>query len=499
MWESTLLRAIGYSFAGAGIALLIPLIYELCFGDDITPFMIPMIFCICVSLPLIMLFGSGKDLRPVDGLLTIVSIWGVVTLIAAVPFMLCGMNLIDAFFESISGFTTTGATVMEDLTKYPESLILWRSFTQWVGGIAIILIFVTLFPILGFGGRSVFRDEISAFGSKNFSAKMRDTAKEFCIIYGILSGIFLIACIIMGINLFESVCLTFSTISTGGFLPHQSDIGVGIYPVYIQLLVIVFMFLGGTNFYLHYQRIYRKKGAGYLKNTEFRSMLTLFVLVSLVIFGLTYGMADTDLLTHMKEVVFTVVSLGTTTSYMVTDINGWITLPAVLGILFLLTLIGGSSGSTSGGIKAGRSVAILKSLLSDVRKRIHPRAVSEVKLGNETLDDNRISAAHIMVLLFLITIAAGYLGLLMFEPSLDGDGALMVSLTSVSNSGFAGPHVMDGGFSEFSGPSKILLSLLMWLGRLEIGTAIIVFTPFFWREVRRGGRRLRRIERGRSL
>ncbi|MDR0790991.1 MAG: hypothetical protein LBE47_00450, partial [Methanomassiliicoccaceae archaeon] len=419
-WESTFIRAMGLGLAGVGAALLIPLLCGLCFGNDVIPFLVPMLFCACVSLPLLMFFGPGRDLRPVDGLFIMVVLWGMVTAAAAVPFVMFGMSFTDGFFESMSGFTTTGATTIGDFGKYPESLFLWRSLTQWIGGIAIILIFVTLFPVLGFGGRSVFRDEMSAFGQRNFSAKMRDVAKEFCLVYAILSGIFLVACLIMGVNAFESLCLTFSTISTGGFLPYHSDVGIGVYPVYIQLLVVVFMFLGGTNFYLHYQRMYKKKGAGYLKNSEFRSMLIFFILVSAAIFGITYA-AGTDVLTHVKDVVFTVVSMGTSTGFIVSDINGWMAVPAALAILFLMMIIGGSSGSTSGGLKTGRVVALLKSLTLDVKKRIHPRAVSDVKLGRETLDEGRISAAYVLLTLFMVTIIAGYLGLLILEPSLDSE------------------------------------------------------------------------------
>jgi trk system potassium uptake protein TrkH len=221
-----------------------------------------------------------------------------------------------------------------------------------------------------------------------------------------------------------------------------------------------------------------------------------FILVSAAIFGITYA-AGTDVLTHVKDIVFTVVSMGTSTGFIVTDINGWMAVPAALAILFLMMIIGGSSGSTSGGLKIGRVVAILKSLTLDVKKRIHPRAVSDVKLGRETLDEGRISAAYILLTLFMVTIIAGYLGLLILEPSLDSESALMISMTSVSNTGFVGPYA-GVGFAEFSGSSKVLLTLLMWIGRLEVGTAIIIFTPFFWKEVLRGGWKLRKME-GRSL
>ncbi|MCL1984470.1 MAG: hypothetical protein FWG58_03620, partial [Methanomassiliicoccaceae archaeon] len=258
-WESTFLNTVGLALLGIGGMMMLPLAAALYYGDDITPFAIPMAFSIFFSLPLLLMFRPGKNMRPVDGLLLMFAIWGIAMLVGAIPFIYCGMGPVDAVFESVSGFTTTGSTIITgtgDLSfeTLSKSILLWRSLTQWIGGIAIILVFMSIFPILGVGGRTMFRNEMSGSGSKGFTARMRDAAKEFTVIYAILSFIFLVACILMGVDPFESVCLTFTTISTGGFLPYYGHIE---YSVYVQMLIILFMFLGGTNFYLHYQRLYR--------------------------------------------------------------------------------------------------------------------------------------------------------------------------------------------------------------------------------------------------
>lgn len=496
-WESTLVVVAGITIMGVGLAMIGPLITGLLYGENVRAFFLPVIGCMCVSLPMFMLFRFGKGLRPVDGLLLIIAVWGLVTLTAAIPFFLSGMTFVDGFFESVSGFTTTGATVMTDIDLAPRSLLLWRAITQWAGGIAVILIFIALFPMLGFGGRSMFSNEMSGSGSKNLTARMTDVALQFILVYAILSGIFLVISILMGVDPFEAVCLTFSTISTGGFMIH--DDSAAILPSYVQMLMLVFMFLGATNFYLHYQRMYRKKGAGYLKNAEFRWMLMIFAIASVIIFLLTFTETGNDLLMHAKDVVFTVVSIGSSTGFMVVDTATWknVAMGAV-GVIFILALIGGSSGSTAGGLKMGRASAILMHLTVDVKKRLYPRGVFETKVGGEALDESTLNAAYVLFILFAITILGGMVVLMMLEPGLGLDGSLFASLTSVTNCGHIVPFDAVGyedGFVAFNDYSKLFLSALMWIGRLEIGTAIILLTPYFWKEIFRGRRKIRREAR----
>jgi len=489
--EGTLLRVIGLTLMGIGLAMLVPLAAALLFDESIIPFASVAVCCIIASIPMMLLFRSGKDMRPVDGLLLIFIVWGIVMLISAFPFMQSGMSPMDAFFESVSGFTTTGSTVMGSVEAYPKSLLLWRSLTQWIGGMAIILIFISVFPILGLGGRTIFRNEMSGSGTSNFTAKMKDAAVEFCIVYGVLSAIFFVICTIMSEDPFDSLCLTFTTISTGGFMSH--DGGAGVYSPYVQILIIVFMFLGGTNFYLHYQRIYRKNDAGYLKNSEFRSMLILYAVAAVVLFGLTYGLfKGTGVLTYAKDVVFTVVSMGTSTGFTVTDVNAWTAAPAAVAILFVVILIGGSSGSTSGGIKIGRAVILLKTVMVDLKKRVHPRAVLDVRMGSETLDKETVSATSVLIFLFAVTIAGGAFALMLLE-SIGLADSFMLSLTTVANCGFAGPYG-PADLATLSAGGKGVMTMLMWIGRLEIGTALVLFTPFFWKEIIRSRRRVKHTE-----
>ena len=493
IWESTFLRTAGLSLFGMGLALAVPFAAALMFGEPADAFMFPTVFCFVISLPLLLMVKAGGDVRPVDGLLLMFAVWGIAMAVAAVPFIWSGMSVTDGVFESVSGFTTTGSTVMYS-PSYPapmNSLILWKALIQWIGGIAIILIFMSLFPLLGFGGRRMFRNEMSGSGSRNFTIRMRDAAKEFSVVYGILSGIFLIVCTSMGTEIFDSVCLTFSTISTGGFLPHNGN--AGSYPVLVQALIVIFMFLGGTNFYLHYQRLYRKSGAGYLKNSEFRSMIIFYSAAVLIISAMTCTVMGTDVPQHIWDVIFTVISLGTSSGIMITGI-GWATaVPAAMFVLLFLMFVGGSAGSTAGGIKIGRLVTLMKSLTLDLKERLYPRAVFDVKVGGEALDDETVSATYVLVLLFIMTITAGTLALVILEP-LGITDAAVVSLTSVTNSGLVDPYA-PGGIAAFSDGGKIAAMLLMWVGRLEIGTAIILFTPFFWREIIRGKRKIGRVER----
>ncbi|MCL2786177.1 MAG: hypothetical protein FWD81_03015 [Methanomassiliicoccaceae archaeon] len=492
-WDNTFLLTVGITIMVAGIIMLIPLITALIYGDDLLPFLIPMTLCICVSAPMLLLFGFSRDLRPVDGFLLIVAVWGVVTAIAAVPFFLSGWSIIDGFFESVSGFTTTGATLIspEDFESCPNSLLLWRSLTQWIGGIAIILIFIALLPMLGFGGRSMFKNEVSGSGGKNLTTRMTDAALQFIIVYAVLSAVFLVAVLLMGVDPFDSVCLMFSTISTGGFMTH--DNGTGVYPSYVQMVILAFMFLGATNFYLHYQRIYRKKGAGYLKNSEFKWMVLIFAIASVAIFVLTFTSTGTNALTHAKDVVFTVVSIGSSTGYMVTDIGPWAL--GAAGILLILVVIGGSSGSTAGGLKVGRASAIVTYLMVDVRRRLHPRGVFETKVGGETLEEGTIQAAYLLFVLFVITMVGGGVVLMVLEPGMNLEQSMILSVTSVTNCGFVGPFGHGEGFTSMSDASKLFTTMLMWIGRLEIGTALMLLTPFFWKEVMRG-RRWRGIAKG---
>jgi trk system potassium uptake protein TrkH len=516
-WNSTFLNTVSITLMGIGAALLVPLITAFFHGEDMTVFAYPMIFCFLLGLPLFLLFGTSKDMKPADGLLLIFIVWGIAMTMGAVPYVLYGLSPVNGMFESVSGFTTTGWTVFSYLTpddalavgfdsslcldNQSRSILLWRSLTQWVGGIAIILIFISLLPILGFGGRMAFKNEVSGASSKKFSARMKDAAFEFCIVYAILSAILFIAFVIMtfnmnGIDIVDSLCITFSTISTGGFMPHGGDFSEPTaYPVYAQLLIMVFMFLGATNFYLHYQRIYRKKDAGYLKNSEFKAMLLIFAVAAVLLFLVTYTFSETSYVTHAKDVLFTVVSVGSSTSYLITDpfaSGAWLAVPAALGFLALLALVGGSSASTAGGMKIGRIANVMRYLVIEMKRKVHPRAVFNVRVGDETLDDQHILGIYVVFILFMITMILGLLALLILEPGLTYEDSFMISLATVSNSGFIGVYVPHGSFHAFAPSSKALLSLMMWLGRLEIGTALLLFTPLFWKEIFRGRRKIRK-------
>lgn len=349
-WDGPIMHITGMVLFFLGLVMVIPTITSLIYSEPILPFVAPMLICIAVSIPMMMLFKASSGMTSTYGIFMVATAWALAILIGAVPFTMSGMSVADAIFESASGFTTTGSTVIADFSEWGHGILLWRSLSQWIGGIAVILIFMSVLPLLGIGGRALSINEMHGSGSRNFSARVKDVAREFAAIYVILTGIMLVICVILGVGAFESLCMTFSTISTGGFLPVGS---MAAYSIAVQVVVMIFMFLGGTSFYLHYRAMYKREPSGYLKNTEFKMMLIWFIIVSIVLFAMLTGWTGTHdvmepTLESFKDVLFTVISLGTTTGLATVDFSVW---PfAALFLLALVMFLGGSSGSTAGGV-----------------------------------------------------------------------------------------------------------------------------------------------------
>lgn len=481
-WEGPILNLTGKILFFMGIILLMPALAALICSEDVVPFLVPSVICLVISVVLGLLFRSPRNIKPAEGLLMVSFTLILAILVGAVPFMMAGFPFTDAFFESASGFTTTGSTVIQDLSGMPRSILFWRSLSQWIGGIGFILIFMSVLPLLGLGGRSMTINEVSGSGSKNFSARIRDVAKQFAAIYLVLTGIMLLICVILGVSVFESICMALSTISTGGFLPVGS---MASYSVAIQIVAMVFMFLGGTSFYLHYRAIYRKDFSGYLKNTEFKTMAVWFLLISMLLFAILVG-SDTMSLNPegFKDVLFTVVSLGTTTGLVTTDYGLW---PfAALFLLGMVMFMGGSSGSTAGGVKIYRGVLMSKYLKVAMQKIIHPRAIFDIKIDDNSIEDNAMSSALAVVMLFCLTIVVAAAVLLIYVD--DPMDSISLVLSSVTNVGPAmgGSYSPMDAFADLGGGVKIFLGILMWIGRMEIIMAIVLFTPVFWKEILRG-------------
>lgn len=484
-WESTIVRLLGILLLWTSLSLIVPLGTAFYFREPIEAFLFPIIICLSVAIPLVVLFRTSPSIRPVDGIFIVSFSWIVVMIVGSMPYILSGMGVIDALFEAMSGFTTTGATIMTDIEFWPKSLLLWRSLTQWLGGAGIIMVFVTIFPILGIGGRNLFRNEGPNLDIHNFSMRIQEAAREFHVIYLGLSAILAITLLLIGVEGLDAFCITFSTICTGGFSPRNASIAY--YDPLVQWIVILFMFFGGTNFYLHYRAVYQKN-ISYLKSTEFRWVLTIVLSVATltVLWRWTgFGVGD---LAGFEELVrgslFQTVSIFTSTGFATENYNLY-PVPIIV-ILFLIGFIGASSGSTAGGIKTARVVIVWRYFYNGLLKMVHPRAVMPVKFDSGSLNDDGLNAIIIVAISFVLVMVSSTIILVFL--GLSPDMALSASISAVSNIGpgigAIGPY---GNYSWINSASKLVLTAVMWAGRLEIMTVLVMMTPVFWKEMRRSG------------
>ena len=373
------------------------------------------------------------------------------------------------------------------------SLLIWRAMSMWMGGIMIIIVFLYMLPLFGIG-RNVFTNELSGSGSSNYSMKMRNAAKSFIYSYLLLSLINLVLLLVFGMDPLEAFCLMCTTISTGGLMCTNDSMMS--YSDAIQLITILFMFLGATNFYLHYRAIHRKERGVYRKNSEFRTMLWWFLGISVIVYLFVVTGSDTPIhgleghYEAFKNALFTTVSLGTTTGLYVDDFTLYPEQCTLL--LMIVALIGGCSGSTSGGIKFSRLRIIYEFLKNNFGKVVHPNAVYDVKMDGASVDNSTVQSTLTIFLLFVVSIIVGTILILMIgitQPTVNGAeidiiDSVGLAITSISNGGMGfGNFGPTGNFAELQDSLKIVLMIMMWVGRLEIVTALVLVTPGFWKDL----------------
>lgn len=512
-WESTTLRTLGMLEAVFALLLLIPAAVALFLGEKYTVFLEPVPILLILGVLQMLLFKTSSKFRSVNGLLLIGLVWLVMFLISLVPYMLSGLDFVDSLFEAVSGITTTGLSVMVDVESQPISILIWRSLTMWVGGIMIIIVFLYLLPLFGVG-RSAFTNELSGSGSSYYSMKMRNAAKSFIFSYAILSFINLVLLLVFGMSPVEAFCLMCTTISTGGLMCTNDSMMS--YSDPIQWITILFMFLGATNFYLHYRAIHRRERGVYRKNSEFRTMLWWFLGISVIIYLLVLSSGESDIngleghYEAFKNALFTTVSLGTTTGLYVNDFTLYP--EQCIFLLMIVALIGGCSGSTSGGIKFSRIRIIYEYLRNNFGKMVHPNGVYDVKMDGSSVDNESIQSALTVFLIFIVSIIVGTILILIVgisQATVNGEeigiiDSLGLAISTISNGGMGfGSFGPTGNFAGLQDSLKLILIVMMWIGRLEVVTALVLFTPGFWKDLimnrsHRGYIRTRMARRARS-
>ncbi len=448
-------------------------------SGDIAPLLISAVITILAgALSWFYKFRSGAQVNKREGYLIVALGWLSMVTFGALPYVLSGVlpHPVDAFFETVSGMTTTGASVLTDIESVPRGILFWRSLTQWLGGMGIIVLTVAIFPLLGFGGIELFVAEAPGPTSDKLHPRIQVTAKRLWLLYVSLTAMLCLLLWAEGMTFYEAINHALTTMATGGFSTRNASIAAFPNPL-MQYTLILFMFLAGTNYSMIYYMT-RHKWKRVWNNEEFKVYLGLVLLLAIAITPVVMHHSAQDLERSFRDTLFQLVSLITTTGYVSADYTSWGT--PVLIVCVALLFLGASAGSTAGGIKIIRHIVFFKNSLNELKKLLHPQAVIPLKLNGQPVA-TRI-AIHILVflLLYLSTFFAGTL--IVSFMGLDFETAIGAVATSLGN---VGPGIGQVGptdnFAWLPQNVKFVLSLLMLLGRLELFTLLVIFTPSFWR------------------
>lgn len=437
--------------------------------------------------------NAPKTLQKREGYIIVTLGWFALTLTGTLPYLFTGAipSFTDAIFETISGYSTTGASIINDIEALPKGILFWRSATHWIGGMGIIVLTVAILPLLGIGGMQLFMAEAPGPSTDKMHPRITQTAKRLWLIYFSLTITEFFLLKIAGMSWFDAINHAMATMSTGGFSTKNASMAHWNHMPVIQYIVIAFMFVAGTNFILTYFAL-KGKVQKVFQNEEFKYYFFGTLSLTLVITGLIYWFQDPNLITSVSHTApwgefesafrhagFQVVAILTTTGFVSADYTMWNSLATML--IFSLFLIGGSAGSTSGGVKIVRHITMIKNSILEFKKLLHPNAIIPVRYDGKGI--SRIIVFNILsffVLYMLIFISSA---ILLTFLGLDFNSAIGAAASSLGNVGPAlgslGPvdnyaHLTDG--------AKLFCSFLMLIGRLELFTVLILFTPFFWKK-----------------
>ncbi|MFM1895667.1 MAG: hypothetical protein RLZZ385_741 [Pseudomonadota bacterium] len=421
---------------------------------------------------------SKKELRTRDGFLVVTLFWTVLGTIGCLPFLFAPaleLSVTDAVFESLSGLTTTGATVLSGIDNLPKSILFYRQQLQWLGGMGIIALAVAVLPMLGIGGMQLYRAESPGPVKDNkLVPRLAETAKALWYIYLTLTIACALAYWIVGMDLFDAISHSFATVAIGGFSTHDLSLGYFDSPT-VEIVAMVFMFIAGVNFALHFTA-WRERGIRhYLIDPEFRFYAFILFLVGVVtVFTLVY-FSYYDVPQALIKGLFQVISIATTTGFTTADFNAWPTfLPYML---FYAAIIGSCAGSTGGGMKVIRILLIFKQGIREVQRLIHPRAEIPIKLGKNPVPDRVIEAVWGFFSVYVMAFMA--MLLLLLASGLDIITAFSAVGACINNLG-PGLESVALSYEHLPSTAKWILCFAMLLGRLEVFTLLVLFTPMFW-------------------
>ncbi len=419
-----------------------------------------------------------RDLTIREGYAVVALSWITVGLAGGIPYMFTGVlsSPAAALFESVSGFTTTGATVFSSIATLPRGVLFWRSITQWLGGMGIVLLGIAILPFLGVGGMQLYRAEVPGPTNERLTPRIRQTATTLWYVYAGLTALQILLYLPGGMSVFEAVNHAFTTLSTGGFSPRDGSLAE-YDSAYLHYVTIVFMYLAGMNFTLHYQATRRR--FRYAQDAEWRFYTGALLAATVVLFAivLASGMGS-GIERTFRDTLFQATSIATTTGFVTSDYGLWG--PAAQLLLLFLMFMGGCAGSTAGGMKAMRVRLVLRHALTELKRSLHPRAVIVARLGNAPIGDRIFVRVLAFVLAYLGLFATGT-----FALTLLGQDLVTAIGASAATIGNIGPGLGAAGAVEnygWMGPAAhLVLVFLMLAGRLELFTILLLFHPDLWR------------------
>jgi trk system potassium uptake protein TrkH len=467
------LHIIGSFLKYFALAYIVPLIIALYYGEDWRIFLYSLLITLTTGLLLEFGFRTDKVIERAEGFTIVAFTWLLIPLLGTLPYVFLGLGFLDAFFETMSGFTTTGATILsstgaEGFFALPRSILLWRSLTQWLGGMGVILLFISILPRLGVGGSQLFDREFPGPLPERLRPRFRTTARLLWTIYvGFTGAEIALLYFLARLPLFDSICISLSTIPTGGFTPTAESIGAYANPL-AEYIIMIFMFLAGMSFIIHYQVLRGNWKA--IKGEEFR-LYTIILAAAIFLLILSQGFSS------YREGMFQAISIMSTTGFVTADFGLWHSGARIL--LLTLMFIGACGGSTGGAIKVVRVLALIKHTRVMMRKAMFPKAMIPMKLNQKPLSEGIIR--DIISFLFLYILVAIAASVVLCFLGLNLETAISAVAATLGN---VGPGLGEvGPVSNYAGlpnPAKFILIICMWLGRLELFTVIMIFSPRFW-------------------
>jgi len=475
------LLVLGRILVLAAAAMAPPLLVSLLYGDGVhLSFLVTMAILLVLGIPMVALMKKReKTMRSREGFVAVALCWVAIALFGALPPFFSGAipNYIDALFEMSAGFTTTGASILISVENLPESIVFWRAFSQWLGGMGVLILTLAILPAGDRGFNNLARAESTGLSSERLVPRIRQSATILYLIYLVLTVLQTLALLLGGMNLYEALIHAFATAGTGGFSSRDASVGA-FNSGFIEYTIGLFMILFSVSFTLYYAAVTREFSR-IRKNTEIKVFLTIIVIsTALIAADLVRNGVYSNLSDTIRHSFFHTASLGSSTAFSVADYNQWPGLSKT--VLLCLMAIGGCAGSTAGGLKVIRIITLYKSASREIKRIIHPRSISVVHINKEPVQDKALTGVLHFFVIYVIIVAAAVLLVSLDDMGLETTFSSVIAMISNVGPGFGlvGPASNYAGFSVLS---KLVLSLTMFVGRLEIFPILMLFFPSTWR------------------